>query len=73
MGIDRSHNRGLLQQTPSCLTRLESGAHYSQEYGRVFNSLTENGTRPYWHERDTGQCLSELAVICVYLSYACLL
>ena len=41
MGIDRYHNRGLLsivqcQQTPSSLTRLESGAHYPQEYGRVF-------------------------------------
>ena len=44
MGIDRFHNRGLLsvalcQETPSCLTRLESGAHYPQEYGRVFNSF----------------------------------
>ena len=27
------------QQTPSCVTRLESGAHYPQEYGRVFNSF----------------------------------
>ena len=44
MGIDHFHNRGLLsvalcQETPSCLTRLESGAHYPQEYGRVFNSF----------------------------------
>ena len=42
MGINCYHNRGLLsvascQQTPSCLTRLES--HYLQEYGRVFNSF----------------------------------
>ena len=39
MDIDRFHNRGLLSVAPSGLTRLESGAHYPQEYGRVFNSV----------------------------------
>ena len=42
MHTDRCQNRGFLplrQQTPSCLTRLESGAHYPQEYGHVFNSF----------------------------------
>ena len=48
MGIDRYRNRGLLsvaqcEQTPSCLTRLESGAHYPQEYGCVSTLSTENG------------------------------
>ena len=44
---------------PSCLTRLESGAHYPQEYGRVFNSvemrsidtLQPHQAKPVWAEK----------------------
>ena len=37
--------RCVTQQTPSCLTRLESGAHYPQEYVRVFNSFNRKRLR----------------------------
>ena len=34
--VELVEKNGIVNKPPSCLTRLESGAHYSQEYGRDF-------------------------------------
>ena len=63
MGIDRYHNRGFLYVASSCLTRLESGAHYPQDYGRVFVEMCSIGTfQPHQPKPVTVETLEQVVL-----------